>query len=160
MIKIDLSNTYNQCSWLYLRLLLIHINVIVQVVNYIMGCVTSLSFVVLINVFSFDFFPCGYCLTKCEEFDHDFGEPCQILELVNCWGVWKEHRRFLIINCFISSHFGCSMVGGIVPPFNERGPLFPLVVLFRGEATKINFQTFFDNFSLTMCLWVIPWSHL
>ena len=48
------------------------------------------------------------------------------------------------------------MVGGIVPPFNEREPIFPLMLLFRGEAMKISFQTFVDNFGLIICLWRYP----
>ena len=37
-------------------------------------------------VISFSFFPCEYCPTKCEESDLGFIEPCQLHELVNCWG--------------------------------------------------------------------------
>ena len=70
-------------------------------------------------------------------------------------GVWKEHWGWLPINRFIWSQFRCSMVGSIVLPFSEREPLFPLVLLFRGEATKISFQAFVGDFSLTIYLWVI-----
>ena len=74
---------------------------------------------------------------------------------MNYGGVWKEHRGWLPINNFIWSHFRCSMVGSIVPPFSEREPLFPLMLLFKGEATKISFQTSIGEFSLAICLWVI-----
>ena len=52
------------------------------------------------------------------------------------------------------------MIGSIVPPFSEREPLFPLLLLFKGEATKISFQTFVGDFGLTICLWVISWTHI
>ena len=70
-------------------------------------------------------------------------------------GVWKEHLGWLPINSFIWIDFRCSMVGSIVPPFSEREPLFPLMLLFIGEAMKIIFQTFVGDFSLTICFWVI-----
>ena len=35
------------------------------------------------------FWPCEDCPAECEEFDVSFEEPCQLLELVNCWG-WME----------------------------------------------------------------------
>ena len=69
-------------------------------------------------------FPCEYSLAECEESNQDFTEPCQMPKLVNYGGVWKEHWGWLPINNFIWSHFRCSMVGSIVPPFSEREPLF------------------------------------
>ena len=80
---------------------------------------------------------------------------------VNClnWrtvgGVRKKNWQCLNINCFIWSHFRGITVRGIVPPFSKREPLCPLMLLLRGEATKISFQAFIDNFSLTICLGVI-----
>ena len=59
-------------------------------------------------------------------------------------GVWKEHWGWFPINKFICSHFRCSME-----------PLFQVMLLFRGEATKISFQAFVGDFRLTICLWVI-----
>ena len=76
---------------------------------------------------------------------------------LNWWtvgGVWKEYWRFLTIDSCIWSHFKCSMVGSIVPPFSKRESLFPLMLLFRGEATK----TFVDYFSPAIYLWVINWT--
>ena len=49
----------------------------------------------------------------------------------------------------------CDMVGSIVPPFNEREPLFPQMLFFRGETTKISFPIFVDDYSQTLYWWVI-----
>ena len=51
------------------------------------------------------------------------------------------------------------MVESIVPPFSDREPLFPLMLLFIDEATKIRFQAFVGDLSLTICLWVISGTH-
>ena len=65
---------------------------------------------------------------------------------INClnWrttgGVRKKNWRCLTINYFIWSHFRGSVVRGVVPPFREREPLFPLMLLFRGEAMKISLK--------------------
>ena len=85
------------------------------------------------------------------------------VNFLNSWtigGAWKDYWWCLTINCFIWSHFRCSIVGSIIPPSSERYPLFPLMLLFRGETTKIKFQTFVDDFSLTIYLWVINWTHI
>ena len=58
-------------------------------------------------------------------------------------GVRKKNWRCLTINCFIWSHFRGSVVRGIVPPFSEREPLRPLMLLLRGEATKISFPSIY-----------------
>jgi hypothetical protein len=49
VIKLDLFKAYDRVSWLYLRLLLIHIGFSLPLVKWIMGCVTTASFAVLIN---------------------------------------------------------------------------------------------------------------
>jgi len=56
VVKLDLLKVYDRVSWLYLRLLLLHIGFSYPVVKWIMGCVTSVSFVVLINGGAVDFF--------------------------------------------------------------------------------------------------------
>jgi hypothetical protein len=40
MVKINLSKFYDEASWLYLRLMLIHIGFCVELVNCVMCCVT------------------------------------------------------------------------------------------------------------------------
>lgn len=62
VMKQDLSKAFGQCNWLYLRLLLIHIGFDVQVVNWIMSCVMSVSFAVLINGAASPFFKSGHGL--------------------------------------------------------------------------------------------------
>eukprot|EP01018_Ginkgo_biloba_P022058 Gb_03022 [translate_table: standard] len=47
--KIDLSKTHDRVSWLYLRMMLIHIGFCVPFVNWVMSCVSTVSFEVLIN---------------------------------------------------------------------------------------------------------------
>jgi hypothetical protein len=49
VVKIDLSKAYDRVSWIFLHLLLIHIGLSLPLVKWIMSCVTSASFVVLIN---------------------------------------------------------------------------------------------------------------
>jgi len=50
IITIDLFKTYDCVSWLYLRLLLLHIGFELPLVKWIMCCVTIVSFVVLIQI--------------------------------------------------------------------------------------------------------------
>ena len=49
VVKLDLLKTYDRASWLYILLLLIQIGFSMLVVKWIMGCVTSTLFEVLIN---------------------------------------------------------------------------------------------------------------
>ena len=37
----------------------------------------------------------------------------------------------------------------------REGATFTADIVVEGEATKISFQTFVDDFSLTICLWMI-----
>jgi hypothetical protein len=48
-MKIDLSKAYDKVNWLFLRLVLFQIGLSLQSVNWIMGCVESANFAVLIN---------------------------------------------------------------------------------------------------------------
>jgi hypothetical protein len=49
VIKLDLSKAYDRVPWLYLHLLFLNIGFDLPLVNWIMSCVTMVSFVVLIN---------------------------------------------------------------------------------------------------------------
>ena len=59
-LKVDLSKAYDRVSWTFLQLLLIKIGMPLDMVEWIMGCIKSTSFLVLINgpPSSF-FFPTG-----------------------------------------------------------------------------------------------------
>eukprot|EP00253_Pinus_taeda_P036198 PITA_36198 len=56
ILKIDLSKAYDQISWLYLRLLLTHLGFNYSFISWIMGCITNVSFAVLINGAASPFF--------------------------------------------------------------------------------------------------------
>jgi hypothetical protein len=49
ILKLDLSKAYDGVDWTFLRLVLIHMGMNVVSVNWIMGCIQSVSFAVLIN---------------------------------------------------------------------------------------------------------------
>jgi hypothetical protein len=49
VLKIDLSKAYDRVSWLYIQLLLTHLGFEVPFITWIMSCLTSASFAVLIN---------------------------------------------------------------------------------------------------------------
>lgn len=49
ILKLDLSKAYDRVSWLYLKMLLIPLGFNIGFIRWIMGCVTSTTFVVLIN---------------------------------------------------------------------------------------------------------------
>jgi len=49
LMKVDLNKAYDRVDWGYLRLLLLHIGLSGNVVRWIMACVTSVNFAVLVN---------------------------------------------------------------------------------------------------------------
>lgn len=49
ILKIDLSKAYHKVRWLYIRLLLTLLDFEVPFINWVMSCVSYVSFVVLIN---------------------------------------------------------------------------------------------------------------
>ena len=48
-LKIDLSKAYDRVSWTFIHLLLIQIGMSLEMVEWILGCIQSTSFAVLIN---------------------------------------------------------------------------------------------------------------
>eukprot|EP00253_Pinus_taeda_P029580 PITA_29580 len=56
ILKIDLSKAYNRINWLYLQLLLTHLGFNYSFINWIMGCISNVSFAVLINGAATPFF--------------------------------------------------------------------------------------------------------
>jgi hypothetical protein len=59
VLKLDLRKAYDSIDWEYLRLILLKIGVGIQMTNWIMSCVTSTSFAVLINGEATNFFRSG-----------------------------------------------------------------------------------------------------
>jgi hypothetical protein len=56
LLKIDLSKAYDKVSWLYIGLLLTQLGFKVPFINWVMSCISTVSFVVLINGETLGFF--------------------------------------------------------------------------------------------------------
>lgn len=56
ILKIDLSKAFDRVSWLYIKMLLIHLGFPLPLINWIMSCVTTPTFNVLINGSASHFF--------------------------------------------------------------------------------------------------------
>ena len=56
ILKIDLSKSYDKVSWLYIRMLLIHLGFGISFIRWIMSYITTVSFLVLINCAASPFF--------------------------------------------------------------------------------------------------------
>jgi hypothetical protein len=56
VIKVDLSKSCDRVSWIYLRSMLIHVAFTLNFVNWVINSVTIVSFIVLINSSTIDFF--------------------------------------------------------------------------------------------------------
>jgi hypothetical protein len=59
VIKIDLSKAFDRVSWSFIRLLLTHLGFEVPFIRWIMACISSVTFVVLINGATSPFFTSG-----------------------------------------------------------------------------------------------------
>ena len=55
-MKIDLSKTFDRVSWMYVRMLLMHLGFHIEFINWVMVCLTSVSFAILINGVATSFF--------------------------------------------------------------------------------------------------------
>ena len=64
MIKIDLSKAYDRVNWLYIRMLLTHLGFCYDFVRWIMACISTVSFAVLINGAASPFFHAGQGLRQ------------------------------------------------------------------------------------------------
>jgi hypothetical protein len=56
VIKLDLSKAFDRVNWLYIRMLLIHLGFGLEFVNWIMACLNSVSFSILLNGSTTTFF--------------------------------------------------------------------------------------------------------
>lgn len=56
ILKIDLSKAFDRVSWLYIKMLLIHLGLPHNFINWIMACITTPTFSVLINGSASHFF--------------------------------------------------------------------------------------------------------
>jgi hypothetical protein len=56
VLKMDLKRSYDNVDWEYLGLVLLTVGFGVKLIDWIMSCVTSASFTVLINGEAMDFF--------------------------------------------------------------------------------------------------------
>jgi hypothetical protein len=59
VVKIDLSKAYDRVSWIYIRLILTHVGFEVPFINWVMSCISTTTFVVLINGEASPFFHAG-----------------------------------------------------------------------------------------------------
>jgi len=59
VIKIDLSKAYDKVNWLFIRLLLTHLGFNINFIRWVMSCITTVSFAVLINGSASPFFHSG-----------------------------------------------------------------------------------------------------
>lgn len=56
IVKIDLLEAYDRINWLYLQLLMTHLGFSIDFINWVMGFISNVTFVVLINGAASPFF--------------------------------------------------------------------------------------------------------
>ena len=49
VLKLDLEKAFDKVNWTYLRLILLQIGVPLGGVNWIMGCISTVNFAILVN---------------------------------------------------------------------------------------------------------------
>jgi hypothetical protein len=64
VLKLDLQKAYDCINWDLLRVILIEVGLGIMMTNWIMGCIVSLSFVVLLNGEEIYCFKCGRGLNQ------------------------------------------------------------------------------------------------
>ena len=62
VMKIDLFKVYYSIDWSYIRLLLLKIGLSIPIICWIMSCITSVRYVVLVNGLPTNFFMAGWGL--------------------------------------------------------------------------------------------------
>lgn len=55
VVKLNLAKAHDRVSWIYLRVILIHIGISLQDINWILSCLTSVPYVILINALASNF---------------------------------------------------------------------------------------------------------
>ena len=60
ILKVDLAKSYDKVNWVFLRLILLHIGLLVEFMNWILVCVYWDNFVVLVNGSP----TCFFCISK------------------------------------------------------------------------------------------------
>lgn len=56
LLKIDLSKAFDRVSWLYIKMILIHLGFPHPLINWIMACITSPTYSILLNGAASHFF--------------------------------------------------------------------------------------------------------
>jgi len=64
ILKVDFSKSFDRASWLYIRILLTHLNFPLEFINWIMCCITNTYLCVLINGSTSPFFHSERCLRQ------------------------------------------------------------------------------------------------
>ena len=64
VLKLDLEKSFDKVNWTYLRLILLQIGVPLEGVNWIMGCVSTVKFAIMVNGTPSSFFTAMHGIRK------------------------------------------------------------------------------------------------